>query len=345
MENTFTDLRNFRRCFIFTLLAAAAVVVASPARAQEYGLRYSMIVGSTDSMTQNQIFDSGFVQTNALTATLTGPGSVSMSSATPHASFGLLQLTASALTYNQAGDGIAHEARFLSSLGSGSDVAFLDNLTFYSSTLSSGAAVQFQIATVYSGTISAPQGMASSKDNVTSAASASLEVQNATIVSGNNLVTGAIGSVNQTNTLSITGSVTIGSGGNTPAVTINPYLSASGEAADNDGRFFYGIVNCSISSQTYVTILTPGVTYTAASGTVYPSLQNTQAPMLSIAATGNQSVTISWPAAFSNYTLQQNANLSTTNWVSNTSSVSVVNGTNQVAVSPGANQLFFRLIQ
>jgi hypothetical protein len=42
--------------------------------------------------------------------------------------------------------------------------------------------------------------------------------------------------------------------------------------------------------------------------------------------------------------LQQNTDLATANWVSNTIPINVVNGTNQVTVSPATGNLFFRLI-
>ena len=55
-------------------------------------------------------------------------------------------------------------------------------------------------------------------------------------------------------------------------------------------------------------------------------------------------VTLFWPVTTTIYRLQQNSDLTTANWVSNTIPISVVNGTNQVTVSPAAGNLFFRLI-
>jgi len=55
-------------------------------------------------------------------------------------------------------------------------------------------------------------------------------------------------------------------------------------------------------------------------------------------------VTLFWPVTTTAYRLQQNADLTTANWVSNTIPVNVVNSTNQVTISPATGNLFFRLI-
>jgi hypothetical protein len=100
-------------------------------------------------------------------------------------------------------------------------------------------------------------------------------------------------------------------------------------------------VSASVASQTYVDVLTPDASYTSASGTVYPTLLSAP-PTLGIqpATTG---VTLFWPVTTTTYRLQQNADLTTANWVSNTLPINVVNGTNQVTVSPANGNLFFRL--
>ena len=65
-------------------------------------------------------------------------------------------------------------------------------------------------------------------------------------------------------------------------------------------------------------------------------------PQLSIAFSSN-SITVSWPGYFTGFALQQNSDLTTTNWVFVTNSPIIVGGSNQVTLSPTDNQ-FFRLI-
>lgn len=66
-------------------------------------------------------------------------------------------------------------------------------------------------------------------------------------------------------------------------------------------------------------------------------------PSLSIRLVTN-SVVVTWQAWQSSFRLQQNTNLNTTNWVSDTNSIIVTNGTNQVAITPVIGSMFFRLI-
>jgi hypothetical protein len=66
-------------------------------------------------------------------------------------------------------------------------------------------------------------------------------------------------------------------------------------------------------------------------------------PTLLIQPTTN-GVTLLWPVTTPAFTLQQNSDLSTTNWVANTSPDNVVNGTNQVMISPATGNMLFRLI-
>lgn len=67
------------------------------------------------------------------------------------------------------------------------------------------------------------------------------------------------------------------------------------------------------------------------------------APALTIQHTTN-GVIIGWPASATGFQLQQNTNLTTTNWVTNTAPTNVVSGTNQVTISPASGTTFFRLI-
>jgi hypothetical protein len=54
-------------------------------------------------------------------------------------------------------------------------------------------------------------------------------------------------------------------------------------------------------------------------------------------------VLITWPGAISGYALQQNSDLTTTNWVNVTNLDSVVNGLHQVIVPVGSSNAFYRL--
>src|ERR1035437_1703518 len=65
-------------------------------------------------------------------------------------------------------------------------------------------------------------------------------------------------------------------------------------------------------------------------------------PNLTIGLTAPNSVVVSWPSLGS-YTLQSNADLTTTNWVNYGGTVTTSNGTNSVTIPPPVGNLFFRL--
>ena len=67
-------------------------------------------------------------------------------------------------------------------------------------------------------------------------------------------------------------------------------------------------------------------------------------PYLTIQLTNVNSVALSWLAPSNAFRLQQNPNLTTTNWTSVAHSVSVTNSQNQVIVSPAAGNKFYRLV-
>ena len=67
-------------------------------------------------------------------------------------------------------------------------------------------------------------------------------------------------------------------------------------------------------------------------------------PSLRIFVTASNGVILAWPAPSTGFTLQENANLGTTNWMSSPNSISVVSGENQVAISPITGSRFYRLI-
>src|ERR1035437_9489238 len=65
-------------------------------------------------------------------------------------------------------------------------------------------------------------------------------------------------------------------------------------------------------------------------------------PNLTIGLTAPNSVVVSWPNLGS-YTLQSNADLTTTNWVNYGGAVTTSNGTNSLPIPPPVGNLFFRL--
>lgn len=65
-------------------------------------------------------------------------------------------------------------------------------------------------------------------------------------------------------------------------------------------------------------------------------------PSLSIALSGTNAV-VSWAWSSSGFVLQQNSDLSTTNWTTVTNIPATANWQNQVVVSPGGGSRFYRL--
>lgn len=66
------------------------------------------------------------------------------------------------------------------------------------------------------------------------------------------------------------------------------------------------------------------------------------APVLTITHSGN-AVVVSWSSSFTGFVLQQNNDLSTTNWIDVTNAVSVVGEQNQVITPPTSSNNFYRL--
>ena len=66
-------------------------------------------------------------------------------------------------------------------------------------------------------------------------------------------------------------------------------------------------------------------------------------PPLSIQHTPTNAVVISWPAPSTGFNLQQNTNVSSTNWVNVTNTPIITDGLKQVIVSPPAGTRFYRL--
>lgn len=76
---------------------------------------------------------------------------------------------------------------------------------------------------------------------------------------------------------------------------------------------------------------------------IFAVVQTPGAPLLTIQS-AFPNVILSWPASATGFTLQQNANLTTTNWSAVGVSVVVTNGSNTVTV-PAVGNEFFRLMQ
>ena len=69
-------------------------------------------------------------------------------------------------------------------------------------------------------------------------------------------------------------------------------------------------------------------------------------PNLIIVGNGPNSVKVLWPdPATNSYTLQQNVNLATTNWVTSGFSITNASGTNSITITPPLGNIFFRLKQ
>ncbi|SPE56483.1 conserved exported hypothetical protein [Verrucomicrobia bacterium] len=73
-------------------------------------------------------------------------------------------------------------------------------------------------------------------------------------------------------------------------------------------------------------------------------VQTPGAPLLTIQGINPTTVLVSWPAPSTGFVLQQNNNLTTTNWIPVTNAVTVNAGTNEVFVSPPKGNDFYRLI-
>lgn len=66
-------------------------------------------------------------------------------------------------------------------------------------------------------------------------------------------------------------------------------------------------------------------------------------PSLSIVLSNTNSAVISWPSPSTGFVLQQNADLTTTNWTASGYPITTNNGTNSITLAPPTGNLFFRL--
>lgn len=66
-------------------------------------------------------------------------------------------------------------------------------------------------------------------------------------------------------------------------------------------------------------------------------------PPMAVEFNGGTAAQVVWPGAVAGYHLQQNSDLTTTNWSNSTNAVVLTNGLNQATVPVNSNQLFYRL--
>jgi hypothetical protein len=67
-------------------------------------------------------------------------------------------------------------------------------------------------------------------------------------------------------------------------------------------------------------------------------------PQLSLQLTATNTVLLSWPSWAAGFVLEENSDLTTTNWVAVAEPVNRVNSQNQVVAPLSAGQEFYRLV-
>jgi hypothetical protein len=331
-----SSLKLSRHLTVLLLAAASGALLApSSTLAQPANWLQYQLGASASGGPSSPSYNSGPVPgTNLLTASISiDPQAQDDVYANARITYGGLQLNAGSAVNNSPSTGDGYLTSFGPSVGGGWDIAFQDSLTITSATLPYHAAVQVQVATVYAGATS-PGISINSFDGASDGASVAIQV----LAAENNTVTGAVDGKLQTNTITQVFSTRIGD-----TAIIIPSITITGGVYDGDGLPMSFSVAASVVSQTYVDVLTPGASYTSASGTVYPTLLSAAPPPLGIQPAAN-GVTLFWPVTTATYRLEQNSDLTTANWIASTNPVNAVSGTNQVTVSPAAGNLFFRLI-
>ena len=66
-------------------------------------------------------------------------------------------------------------------------------------------------------------------------------------------------------------------------------------------------------------------------------------PVLTIFATGTNSLVLAWPVSSTSWTLQQNTDLASGTWISLTNTVSAVSDQNEIILPAASGNLFYRL--
>jgi uncharacterized repeat protein (TIGR02543 family) len=111
-------------------------------------------------------------------------------------------------------------------------------------------------------------------------------------------------------------------------------------ATPGTGYVFYrwtGSLSTNNSALTFV--MASNLAFTA-------NFENQTNPLVGINSGSANQLTISWPVGITNFVIQTNANLSTTNWSNYTGTVMTTNGTvRQIIINPTNRNLFFRLIK
>ncbi len=259
--------------------------------------------------------------------------------------FGALQLSAACAS--SSASSYANTAAFQSDLTNAPVVGFVDTLTINSPLLPAGTPVQIQVTCLNTDVLSLSISGNASLVNIAQCGGSntlSIADTNGNIVASRSIPLGQFAN----------GSSGVSTVTNSVAILVTQFsVRVSFEIAcgfvDEGTILFYPGLSASASimdnynSVTYVNVLTPGANYTAASGTIYPALNLWPPLALEIAPTNSQGVVISWPGVYTNYALQQNADLGTTNWVGNGDPTNLINGTNQVAISPATGTMFYRL--
>ena len=88
----------------------------------------------------------------------------------------------------------------------------------------------------------------------------------------------------------------------------------------------------------------PTLIFTMASNLTFTAnFANLTNPPLAIASSGSSAVVVSWPAAVTNFTLQTNSNIASTNWVNDGSGLQTNGTVESVTITPPSGKLFFRL--
>jgi len=92
-----------------------------------------------------------------------------------------------------------------------------------------------------------------------------------------------------------------------------------------------------------VVTLQGGTNIFAATNLASPTFEVTLSPAaLNLALSGTNQL-VSWPSPPGDFVLQQNSDLTTTNWTTVTNVPAMVNGQNQVTLPPGSSNQFYRL--
>lgn len=76
---------------------------------------------------------------------------------------------------------------------------------------------------------------------------------------------------------------------------------------------------------------------------ILSAVQSPGAPLLRIVLTSSNTVVVAWPAPSSGFSLQQNSDVGTANWISATNGISTVGSEYQLIVAPPAGNRFYRL--